>query len=209
MTGGWLMRGTPTSINANGFMELWSDLDQAEPRRLASATIASAGDKADWVLDNAVDSAGNIYAVGYTTGDLQGTHRGDGDAFIVRFDASLQNPVFRQVGTPQSDSFRRMRIDNAGDIHAVGYTYGNWTGSRNADTSLRSGDVIIQKFDSNLNPLAALQFGTPHEDRAVVTLRAGVLHVGGMTEAALGGASAGSFDAFVVKVNPSTLQVQP
>ena len=209
VTGGWLMRGTPTSINANGFMELWSDLDQAEPRRLASATIASAGDKADWVLDNAVDSAGNIYAVGYTTGDLQGTHRGDGDAFIVRFDANLQNPVFRQIGTPQSDSFRRMRIDNAGDIHAVGYTYGNWTGSRNADTSLRSGDVIIQKFDSNLNPVAALQFGTPHEDRAVVTLRAGVLHVGGMTEAALGGASAGSFDAFVVKVNPSTLQVQP
>ena len=209
VTGGWLMRSTPTLINANGFLELWSDLDQAEPRRLASVTIASAGDKADWVLDNAVDSAGNIYAAGYTTGDLQGTHRGNGDAFIVKFDANLQNPVFRQVGTPQSDSFRRMRIDNAGNIYAVGYTYGNWTSSSNADTLLRSGDVIIQKFDSNLNPLIALQFGTPQEDRAVVTLRSGVLHVGGMTEAALGGASAGSFDAFVVKVNPSTLQVQP
>ena len=209
VTGGWLMRAGASWLSANGFVESWGDLHLTEPIRLASATIASPENKADWVLDNAVDSSGNIYAVGYTTGNLQGSHQGNGDAFIVKFDANLQNPVFRQVGTAQSDAFRRMRIDSSGSIYAAGYTYGNWPGGSNADTSLSSGDIVVQKFDSNLNAIAALQFGTPHEDRAVIGLQSGVLNIGGMTEGALGGASSGSFDAFIVSVNPATMQMQP
>jgi hypothetical protein len=159
------------------------------------------------VLDNAVDAAGNIYAVGYTSGSLQGQGRGNGDAYIVKFDANLRNPVFRQVGTAQSDSFRRLKIDAAGNLYALGYTYGDLAGS-NADSSQRTGDVFIQKFDSALNLMGALQFGTPHEDRGHMHLRDGVLHVAGMTEAALGGASQGSFDAYLVRVDAASMSIK-
>jgi hypothetical protein len=210
VAGGWFMGSASGSgsVSAQAFLEVWTDLHLATPRRVASTVIASAGVQADWVLDNAVDSAGNIYAVGYTSGSLQGSALGQGDAYIVKYDANLQNPVFRQLGTAQGDAFRRMEIDAAGNLYAVGYTYGDFQGS-NADSSKRSADVIVQKFDSALKPVAALQFGTPHEERSYVHLRGSTLYLGGMTEAALSGANAGSFDGFVVKVNTATMSVSP
>jgi hypothetical protein len=116
--------------------------------------------------------------------------------------------VFRQLGTAHSDAFRRMEIDADGNLYAVGYTYGNYQGA-NADAGKRSADVIVQKFDSALNPVAALQFGTPHEERSYIQLRRSTLYLGGMTEAALAGASAGSFDGFVVKVDAQTMSIKP
>jgi hypothetical protein len=207
VAGGWFMGTGAGGISAQAFLEVWTDLHLATPRRAASTVIASNGVQADWILDNVVDSAGNIYGVGYTSGSLQGAQRGQGDAYIVKFDSNLRNPVFRQVGTAQSDAFRRARIDANGNIYAIGYSYGDYAGA-NADASKRTGDVIVQKFDSNLNPVSALQFGTPHEDRGYVQLLNGVLHVGGMTEAAMAGASRGSFDAFTVKVDPQTMTVR-
>lgn len=208
VTGGWFMGSSGSSIDANGFLEVWTDLHLAAPRVAATATIASAGIKADWVLDNVVDSAGNIYAVGYTTGDLRGNHLGAGDAFVLKFNTNLQNPVFRQLGTAQSESFRRVEIDTAGNLYAVGFTYGDW-GRSNADPSKSTGDVIVQKLDGNLNPVAALQFGTPHEERSYLSLQGGTLYLGGMTEASLAGANQGSFDAFVVRVDTASLTFKP
>ena len=208
VAGGWFMGSGNGGISAQAFLEVWTDLHLAAPTRAASAVIASAGVQADWVMDNVVDSAGNIYAVGYTSGGLQGAARGQGDAYIVKYDGNLQNPVFRQFGTAQADAFRRMEIDGAGNLYAVGYTYGDYQGA-NADASRRSADVIVQKFDSALNPVAALQFGTPQEERSYMHLRGNTLYLGGMTEAALGGVSAGSFDAFVVKVDAQTMTVAP
>jgi len=200
VTGGWYM----SAGGANGFLEVWEDLSSAIPTRVASTVIASANNQADWVLDNAVDAAGNIYAVGFTTGALDGAHRGNGDAYIVRFDRNLANPLYRQVGTAQSDAFRRLRIDPAGNIYAVGYSYGDYAGP-NASTNRQSGDIIVQKFDTGLNLLGALQFGTPHEDRAYIDLRGTTLTVGGMTEGAMARASSGSFDAFFARLDTATL----
>jgi hypothetical protein len=201
VTGGWYM----SAGGSNGFMEVWEGLNNTSPTRAASTTISSANNQADWVLDNVVDSAGNIYAVGFTTGSLQGTHRGRGDAYIVRFDRNLQNPVFRQVGTAQADSFRRLRIDAAGNLYAVGYSYGDYAGT---NAGLRRGDVIVQKFDASLNPVLSLQFGTPGEDRGYVDLKGSRLVIGGMTEGSLARASAGSFDAFFVDIDPATLRLR-
>jgi hypothetical protein len=204
VAGGWFMQLTGGVGQANGFLEVWSDLHLATPRRTASAVINSPGRQADWIMDNAVDAAGNIYAVGYTSGDLQGGARGRGDAFIVRYSPTLTNPVFRQLGTAQADGFRRMEIDSAGNIYAVGFSYGDFA-RPNADSRRETGDVIVQKFDSALNPLAALQFGTPGEERGYMHLRGGLLHIGGMTEGALGGASRGSFDGFVALVDSGSM----
>jgi hypothetical protein len=204
VAGGWFMGGGAGSTSANGFLEVWAGLHEATPTRVASTVIASAGVQADWVLDNAVDAAGRIYAVGFTTGSLQGAARGQGDAFVVRYDADLRNPVFRQVGGAFSEGFRRMAIDPAGRVFAVGYTAGDLQGS-NADPTRATADVWVHSFDAELNPLALRQFGTPHEDRAVLRLQGGALHLAGSTEGALGGPSAGSFDAFVLRADLTTL----
>ncbi len=207
VTGGWFMGSANDGVSAQAFLEVWTDLHLITPRRAASTVVASPGVQADWVLDNAVDSAGNIYAVGFTSGSLQGTQLGQGDAYIVKFDSNLRNPVFRQIGTAHADAFRRMEIDESGNLYAVGYTYGDFAAA-NPDSSRRTGDVIVQKFDRSLNPIASLQIGTPHEERSYVHYRNGTLYLGGMTEAALAGANRGSFDAFAVRIDAQTMKVK-
>ncbi|MGL5839855.1 MAG: hypothetical protein ACRCY3_15285 [Sphingorhabdus sp.] len=198
VAGGWLMAGG----GANGFLEIWESLNATSPQRVASTLIASGNNQADWVLDNVVDAAGNIYAVGYTTGALGGAHSGNGDAFIVKFDRNLQNPIYRQVGTAQSDMFRKLEVGLDGSLYAQGYTYGDYNGT-NADSSRLTGDVFVLKFDPALGVTRSFQFGTANEDRGFMSLQGSTLHIGGMTEAALGGANRGSFDGFVMRLNLS------
>jgi hypothetical protein len=204
VAGGWYM----SAGGANGFLEVWEGLNTAAPTRTATTTIASPNNQADWVLDNVVDANGNVYAVGFTTGSLAGTARGAGDAYIVRYDRNLANPIFVQLGTAQSDSFRRLRIDASDNLYAVGYSYGDFA-RPNASSTRESGDIILQKFDRNLNVLGALQFGTPQEERGYLDLRGSSLTIGGMTEAALGRTSAGSFDVFIARVDATTMQLRP
>jgi Secretion system C-terminal sorting domain len=203
VVGGWYI----TTTGANGFLGVYDNLNTTIATRRNSVIIASPGIKADWVLDNAVDKDGNIYAVGFTTGNLGGAPLGDGDAYIVKYAPDLTNPKFVQIGTNKADAFRKLDIDkNKGILYALGYTYGNYQGN-NADNTQLTGDVFVQKFDLNLNKLEAKQFGTPHEDRALCALKDSTLYVGGMTEASLVSASLGSFDAFVMALKTSDLSV--
>ena len=200
VTGGWYM----TQGGANGFLEVLEGLDAAAPRRVAYTTVASPGPQADWVLDNTADAAGNIYAVGFTTGVLGTAHLGEHDAFIVRYDRDLANPTFLQLGTAVSDAYRKVTIDSVGDLYAIGYTYGDYA-RPNPDRSLGSGDVIVDKFSPDLQLLASRQLGTPHEERGYHWWTPGGLYIGGLTEAALAGPSGGSFDGFVLRLSADDL----
>jgi hypothetical protein len=197
---GWVI----SAGGANAFTSVYENLNSAIPTRPYSNIIASAGSRAEWVLDNAVDSAGNFYYVGFTSGNLQGTHQGEGDAYIVKYNSSMQNPVFKQFGTTKGDLARKIEIDTDGTIYVVGYTYGNYAGN-NADSTLLTGDVFIQKFDSNLNFLNNKQFGTPHEDRGMCHLIGNDLIITGMTEGTMINASNGSFDGFIASVDKTTM----
>lgn len=199
---GWYM----TLGGANGFVTKYGNLTQTEPTVLHTATIESPGVAADWVLDNVQDDEGNIYVAGYTTGRLQGTHLGDGDAYVAKYSPQLTNPQFVQFGTAASDNLRKLEIDPAGNLYATGYTYGDFEGENLDDTGL-SGDVLVVKLDADLNVMARQQIGTAGEDRGYVHLRDTVLYVGGMTEAALVGASQGSFDGFVAALSTNDLSV--
>ncbi len=198
---GWYYSNT----GANAFASVYENLNATMPTRPHSITLASPGGaRADWILDNVVDKQGNIYFGGFTTGNFQGTHIGEGDAYIVKYSPQLTNPVFKQFGTTKSDLIYKLEIDTSGTIYAVGYTYGNYAGN-NADVTLSTGDVFIQKFDQNLNFLNKKQFGTPHEDRANTSLRNSTLYIGGMTEGSMAGPNLGSFDGYVVAVKTSDL----
>jgi hypothetical protein len=216
VAGGWFM----TAGGADAFLTVYERLNDAAPVRAANATISTPGQQADWVLDNDVDADGNIVAVGFTTGTLPGVTGlpgmtnptrsafGEGDAFVVRFDAQLRNPRYVQIGSSRSDMFRRVAIDSTGVVHAVGHSYGTLPGSvrANADSRAQTGDVAVVSFDRDLRVLRVAQFGSPREDRGVLALWRDRLVVGGMTEGALAGASLGSFDAFVLSLGRDDLQ---
>ncbi|MEM7314732.1 MAG: SBBP repeat-containing protein, partial [Planctomycetota bacterium] len=200
IVGGWYFANN----GANAFASVYEDLHLAQPSRPHSIVLAAPGPRADWILDNVVDSEGNIYVAGYTTGDLGGTHQGDGDAFIIKYNSTLSNPIIRQFGTEYSDQIRHLEIDENGILYAVGYTYGDYA-QANSDPSRRTGDILIQKFDSDLNFLDAAQIGTGGEDRAMSHLLGGNLFLGGMTEATIVNESHGSFDGFAVALNRDSL----
>jgi hypothetical protein len=201
VAGGWYFGNQ----GANAFVSVYENLHLANPNRPHSIVINTPGARADWVLDNKVDNQGNIYVAGFTSGNLQGTHQGEGDAFIIKYSPQLTNPVIKQFGTNKCDVVRKLAIDANNQLYAVGYTYGNYNGSINSDASLRTADVFIQKFDQNLNFLASKQFGTPHEERAYCYLKDTILFIGGITEGAIKTTSRGSFDAFVLALSATNL----
>ena len=192
---------------ANAFATTYSGLTAATPTIDNSIILTPPGQTAEWFMDSVVDSQGDIYLAGYTTGNLGGPHRGEGDAFIVKYDSNLRNPTIRQFGTARSDMFRYLEIDASDQIYATGYTYADQGGSPNADPTGRTGDVVVYKFDTNLNVLDKTQFGTPHEDRGISALFNDTLVIGGMTEAAMADVSRGSFDGYVVRLDADTLDV--
>ncbi len=200
---GWYI----ANAGANAFISIYENLNETTPIRPHSIILnAPPGATADWILDNVSDSQGNLYFAGFTTGNLQGTNLGEGDAFLVKYSPTLTNPVFKQFGTPKSDHVYKLDIDENDILYATGYTYGNYA-QPNADPTLQTGDVYVQKFDSQLNMLEKTQFGTPHEDRANALLLKDKLYVAGTTEGAMVGPSKGSFDGYALALNRSNLQV--
>jgi hypothetical protein len=200
---GWYMANN----GANAFASIYENLTAATPTRVHTTVLATSGTRAEWIIDSCVDAQGRIYFVGYTTGALTGqVALGEGDAFIARYSSTLTNPVFRQFGTARSDQASAIELDADGYFHVLGYTYGNYAGP-NADPAARTGDIFIQTFDADLMPVRARQFGTVGEDRGLLKLRGDDLFVGGMTEAAMVGPNAGSFDGFVLALDRQTLQL--
>jgi hypothetical protein len=119
----------------------------------------------------------------------------------LKYSPQLTNPTIKQLGTTRSDLFRKLVIDNNNNIYAVGYSYGDYDGNTNSDPTKKSADIIVQKFDQNLNLLASKQFGSPHEDRGYCYLKDTILFIGGMTEGAIKTTSNGSFDGFLLALN--------
>lgn len=205
IVGGWYFAAT----GANAFAAVYENLGQATPTRAHFLNLTASGIRAEWVMDSTVDEQGRIYLAGFTTGSLTGsgaTLLGEGDAFVARYESDFTNPLIHQFGTPRSDLASHIEIDASGRIHVLGYTYGD-LGDVNADPDHMSGDVFVSTFDSNLNPLRTRQFGTEGEDRGFLKLRNGTLYIAGMTEGAMTKASHGSFDAFLLALDPEDLHL--
>ena len=196
LAGGWYM----AAGGAAGFLSLYEDLGAAAPRRAAAVSIDSPGTEADWVLGNAIGPDGDLYAAGFTTGALGARALGEGDAYVVRYEPDLSDPRFVQLGTAGADMFRTLDVGSDGALYAAGYTYGAAAGP-NADADGRTGDAYVVKLSPDLDVLATAQFGTAGEDRAFLALGGGAVAVGGLTEAALAGARAGSFDAYAARLS--------
>ncbi len=198
---GWYM----SAGGADSFISVYDELETSSPNRRYTTTLKSAGQEADWILDNTVDSQGNIYVAGYTTGNL-GISQGNGDFFVTKYSPQLTNPQFVQWGTPESDGFRKLVIDKSDNLYAVGYTYGDYSGE-NASTEHTTGDVVVQKFDTNLTRLESIQFGTEMEERGFIQWFNNVLYVAGITEGSLTAPTEGGLDGYFLYLEDQGLEV--
>jgi len=158
----------------------------------------------DYANSVAVDSAGNVYTTGRTSGSLGGVNTGLYDGFITKHDSNGNLIWKQQLGTVGYDTSNSIALDSAGNIYINGWTDGSFDGTT-ADR-----DAFIAKYDNNGNKLWVQEFGSspdPTNPNAGYDFSNGGMTVGsngslyivGSTYGSLGATTAGEADAFVTK----------
>ncbi|MCB9763258.1 MAG: SBBP repeat-containing protein [Alphaproteobacteria bacterium] len=152
----------------------------------------------DVAVAAATDSAGAVYVVGYTEGDLSGQGAaGWFDAFLMKVDPSGAVVWVEQLGTANNDYAYGVAVDAAGDVYVAGSTRGGL-----AQGQRDKYDVFVASYDSAGNPRWIQQRGTTANDYGwrVAVDDLGAVFVCGYTSGNLdGNTNAGSNDLFVMR----------
>jgi hypothetical protein len=164
-------------------------------------------------IDNAAavtaDSSGNVYVAGYTYGSLDGhPNQGSIDGFVVKYDASGTKQWSVLLGTPSNDFALGITVDSTGVPYVVGSTSGALDGGSN--------NSATQLFVARLDPTTgnrtwvyqegAQQFGSDTAE-GIAFDGQNNLFASGFTNGGLdGNTNAGSYDAFVIKVETDGLK---
>ena len=154
----------------------------------------------DIARDVAVDASGGVYIAGHTHGDLGGANAGGWDVFLAKYDPSGTLAWTAQVGSAADDWGISLAVDAAGNAYITGGTEGDLGGA------MGDMDGFLVKFDASGALVWTRQIGTSEWDRTngVAVDATGAPHLAGTTEDDLGGPSAGSFDAFAIKLSPAS-----
>lgn len=153
-----------------------------------------------------VDSAGNLYISGNTSGSLGGPNAGDDDVFISKCDPAGNLLWIRQIGTNANEWSTSVSADSLGNVYISGNTFGSLAGPL-----VGSADGFVSKYDALGNPQWIRQIGTVDVDYSygVAADVIGNSYVSGYTSGSLGAPNAGGYDAFVAKFStipePGTL----
>lgn len=144
----------------------------------------------------AVDGQGGAYVAGYTAGNLDGEHEGNGedDAFLARFDGDGQLLWVTQFGSMDAaDRAYALASDADGNAYVAGYTLGSL-----ATDSAGDKDVILAKYSPDGAQVWLRQFGTWGEDKGLglAVDQGGAIYVSGIVRGALAEPQ-GDFDAFL------------
>lgn len=147
----------------------------------------------------AVDTGGNSYVVGRTSGNIAGTgSAGSDDVFITKYDASGNQLWIKQFGTTYSDWGNDIAVDANGNSYLTGHTPGDLAGTGYPG----SYDGFVAKYDTSGNPLWVRQFGTPLREHCngIAVDVDGNSYITGSTDGDLSGSgNAGGNDVFIVK----------
>ncbi len=194
--GGWTFKDF-AGENA-GFYDAWVTKFDGDGNQLWSQQFGTVDHDFLWDLDT--DSDGNIYATGWTLGDLGGVNAGSYDPWLAKYDSEGNQQWLRQFGTSGDDGsfLGGIEIDSNDNIFLTGYTDSN-LGGENAG----SYDAWAAKYDREGNQVWLEQFGTPDYDYSgsVSVDNFGSLYVTGVTEGSLGASNAGSYDSWVAKLD--------
>lgn len=163
--------------------------------------ISQSGSAGDEVASaTAVDSQGNVFVTGSTTGSLLGMNQGMGDAYVTKLNRDGSKAWTWQWGTSMEENGGGIAVDPEGNVLVAGYTSGTLQGVNAGGT-----DAFVMKISSTGTPVWTRQWGTSEYDdlNEIVVDKTGAIYVAGYTEGNLEGANAGNGDAFVTKLNPS------
>ena len=151
-----------------------------------------------WGMDT--DSQGNIYASGWTLGDLGGVNAGSYDPWLAKYDSEGNQQWIQQFGTSGDDGsfLGGIEIDSNDNIFLTGYTDSNLAGA-----NAGSYDAWVAKYDSEGNQQWIQQFGTPELDYTtnITADNNDNLYVTGLTEGSLGELNAGASDGWIAKLD--------
>ncbi len=162
----------------------------------------------DVALDVAVDSADNIYVVGWTKADFDGhTYSGEdstlhdgGDIFVMKFDADCQKLSSALFGSAGNDNAKAISIDSNDNVFVGGEVR---NGSLNSQTQQGTRDYFVMKLDTNLNEIWTTQFGSSGSDTLndIVVDNNGSLYIGGYLDSDIAGyvTVQGGDDGYVAK----------
>ena len=194
--GGWTFKDF--AGDNEGFYDAWITKFDDEGNQQWSQQFGSLDYDFLWDLDT--DSKGNTYATGWTLGDLSGVNAGSYDPWIAKYDKNGNQVWLEQFGTSGDDGsfLGGIEIDSNDNIFLTGYTDSN-LGGENAG----SYDAWVARYDTEGNQVWLEQFGTPDYDYAgsLSVDNNGSLYVTGVTEGSLGASNAGSYDAWVAKLD--------
>jgi hypothetical protein len=101
----------------------------------------------------AVDSAGNSYLGGSTSGNLAADNGGGSDAFIAKYDMAGDLQWVKQYGTPLQDIVLTILPDDAGNLYVGGRT--------KVDSAY---GAYVRKYDDEGNMLWHSDWSRPGED---------------------------------------------
>jgi beta-propeller repeat-containing protein len=107
----------------------------------------------------AVDSLGNSYLSGMTTGSLGGPSAGLTDTFLSKFDNGGNLVWSRQLGSSRTEGSGGVAVDSLGNLYVPGITDGD-LGATNAGGF----DAFLGKYDPAGNLVWLRQFGTAAHD---------------------------------------------
>lgn len=147
----------------------------------------------------AVDTSGNWYIAGTTTGAFSTyTNAGSTDGFIRKYDSTGVAQWTVQFGTSGADVIADIQFYQ-GNLYLAGSTDGQFAGQ----TQVGGTDAFVAQYDLDGVEQWVEQFGTTSTDEATsVSADEFGVYVGGLVAGSLPGqTSAGSTDAFVAKYN--------
>lgn len=103
-----------------------------------------------------LDESGNIFAVGDTSGNIDGSNIGIVDVFVSQISPEGKVVFSKQFGTAVADTSTQVLASSDKNIYLTGWTSGDF-----ADKNLGSDDAILMKLSSTGEMLWKKQFGTP------------------------------------------------
>ncbi len=155
--------------------------------------------EADSGADVSVDSSGNAYVTGYTSGNLDGnTIAGESDMFLTKYDTNGAKLWTRQLGTTANDPAIGVSVDGSGNAYITGYTYGDLDGNTNAGNR----DMFLVKYDTDGVKQWTQQLGTINADlgSCVAVDDNSNVYVSGNTQGGIdGNTHTGGWDMFLTK----------
>lgn len=194
------VRGNFHGITRVGSADVFISKYNAAGTRLWSALFGS--EDVDESFGIACDTLGGVYVTGWCSGSIDGdAYRGNGDNFLVKYNAAGQKQWLKQWGTANKDTGYSLACDAAANVYVSGYTTGPLY-----DPPLGNRDYFLAKYDAAGNSIWGRQAGTSGHEQGwgVATDADGNVYVAGEAGGPLDeNVYEGGLDVFLTKYDPA------